>query len=305
MSKRPKILVAGAINTDLVASMTAAPAPGETITGTSFAIYGGGKGANQAVSAARSGASVAMLGAIGTDDFGIARLADLRNEGIDTSHVQQSATEPSGVALIFVEEHGDNRIAYVPGVTSTIDVRRCVTALEEARPSFLLATNELPLESLAALLEKAQQQGVRVVLNATPDPANARNLLPAVDIVILNFPEAMQLLGKSCELDPTQAIAELRSLGPSTVIVTLGADGVVGNDGDRMFSHQPPPVTVVDTTGAGDTFCGAFVADLVEGESTTDAALFGVRASALSVTRPGAQSSIPTRESVLNAFGRS
>jgi ribokinase len=303
MSARPRILVAGSINTDLVATMAAAPGPGETVTGTSFAIHGGGKGANQAVSGARCGASGAMLGAIGTDDFGDARLADLRREGIDTRWIQRSTTDPSGVALIFVEERGENRIAYVPGATATVDTDHCLDALTDVRPSILLATNELPLQALGLLFGRARQQKIRTVLNATPDPETVQELLPLIDILIVNAGEASRVLAKGDSLDPVQVMADLGSLGPATVIITLGADGVIGNDGDRPFAHRPPVVTVVDTTGAGDTFCGSFVAALADGDSITEAALFGMRASALAVTKSGAQSSIPTRDEVVSFFG--
>ncbi len=298
MSRRATILVAGAINTDLVATMVSAPAPGETVTGTSFAIHGGGKGANQAVSAARSGARVAMLGAVGADAFGSARLADLEREGIDISWIRERSNEPSGVALIFVEEHGENRIAYVPGATTSISVDDSAGAIAAVRPSFLLATNESPHESLRALVAKARQAGSTVVLNAAPDPERAADLLPDVDIAILNAGEAARILARSDELDPYEAIASLRALGPATVILTLGAAGVVGNERDRIFVQRPPLVEAVDTTGAGDTFCGAFTAELWRGSSITDAARHGVLASALSVTIRGAQAGIPTRQQV-------
>lgn len=298
MSERSMILVAGAINTDLVATMTVAPQAGETITGTSFSVHAGGKGANQAVAATRAGASVAMLGAVGEDDFGAARLADLERDGIVTRWVQHSETDSSGVALIFVEQCGENRIAYVPGATAAIGAAHCLDALSDIRPAFLLATNELPVESLRALFGDAQRRGVRIILNATPDPLVAKDLLGLVDILILNAGETAQLLQRSGELDSMAAIADLHSRGPAAIILTLGAHGVIGHDGRQAFAHRPPSVEVVDTTGAGDTFCGAFAAELAAGASIVDAALYGVRASALSVTRPGAQASIPTREAV-------
>lgn len=303
MLNRSAILVTGAINTDLVATMNSAPGPGETITGTSFAIHGGGKGANQAVSAARSGGAVAMLGAVGADDFGKARISDLQGEGINISWIQHIATYPTGVALIFVEEKGENRIVFVPGATSRIEANFCLNALTDVHPSFLLATNELPFQSLRELFEHARRQGVQIVLNATPDPEVARDLLHLIDIVILNSGEALRINGRSGDLDPVQAIADLRCLGPTTVILTLGAAGAVGNDGDQIFAHRPAEVEVIDTTGAGDTFCGAFIAALANGDSITGASRYGVRASSLSVTRAGAQSSIPTQKQVENFFG--
>ncbi len=298
MPIRSTILVAGAINTDLVATMASAPSAGETITGTSFAIHAGGKGANQAVAAARSGATVTMLGAVGEDEFGSARLSDLEREGIDTAWIVRSAAEPSGVALIFVEEHGENRIAYVPGATSTVDRDHCLRALAAVRPRIVLATNELPIENLLALGREARRIGATVVLNAAPDPERAVDLLGYVDIVILNAVESAGILARTGAIEPRQAIAALRGLGPGTVIVTVGGDGVVGNERDEIFVHAPPLVSVVDTTGAGDAFCGAFAADLATGSSITEAARYAVMASALSVTEPGAQAGIPTRRQV-------
>lgn len=298
MSTRATILIAGAINTDLVATIASAPAPGETITGSSFAIYAGGKGANQAVAAARSGARVAMLGGVGEDDFGSARTLDLERERVITTWIGKSPTEASGVALIFVEDHGENRIAYVPGATTTIGPAHCLQALAAVRPSLLLATNELAHESLRPLLMAARQRGITVVLNAAPDPERAADLLPLVDIVILNAGETQRILAGREVFEPHVAIASLRSRGPGTVILTLGSAGVIGNDREVIFAHRPPSVPVVDTTGAGDTFCGAFAAELASGASITEAARYGVLASALSVTKAGAQAGIPTRDQV-------
>ncbi|CAA9548487.1 MAG: Ribokinase [uncultured Thermomicrobiales bacterium] len=296
------VLVAGAINTDLVATMSSAPGPGETITATTFAIHAGGKGANQAVAAARSGTKVTMVGAIGEDDFGTARLRDLEREGIETTWVRRSSTAASGVALILVEDHGENRIAYVPGATTTIGSDHCVRALQAVRPGIVLATNELPQKSLGALFAEARRLGATVILNATPDPERAVELLGLVDIVIVNAGEAARILAAGDDagddLEPHGAIEAVRAFGPGTVIITLGADGVVGNERDTAFAHPAPAVPVVDTTGAGDTFCGAFAASLGSESSISEAARYGVLASALSVTRAGAQAGIPTRQQV-------
>lgn len=304
MERRLPILVAGAINTDLVATMSAAPAPGETITGTSFEIHGGGKAANQAVAAARYGASVAMIGSIGSDHFGKERLVDLRSEGIDIAWVRQRSDLRSGVALIFVDDLGENRIVYVPGATTTVDVTTCLEAIEAVGPSILLATNELPLVCLKALFSSARARGVHSILNAAPNPIDTRDLMPSVDVLVLNAGEAKQLLVTREDLDPPEAIERLRSLGPETVLLTLGARGVIGNDGDRLIAHRPPEVKARDTTGAGDTFCGVFAAVFAEGAGIAEAAFEAVRASALSVTKSGAQSSIPTRDEVDRAFGQ-
>ncbi len=293
------ILVAGAINTDLVATMNRAPNAGETITGTSFATHGGGKGANQAVAAARSGALVYLLGAVGDDDFGRGRLSDLGGDGLHLEWVQTNPEVSSGVALIFVEDGGENRIAYVPGATSTVPTSQCIAAINAIQPAFLLATNELPHESLLALFETAKVQGAQVILNAAPDPELAHGLIEFVSVLIVNESEAAIFLGVERLGDPADSVAQLRDFGIGTVVLTVGKDGAFVGDHLGIGHHRPHAVDVVDTTGAGDTFCGAFVSELARGAAVDQATRYGVAASALSVTREGAQSSIPTRDEVL------
>lgn len=293
------VLVAGAINTDLVATVARAPLAGETVTGTSFAIHGGGKGANQAVAVARSGGAVFLVGAIGDDDFGRARLDGLRADGIDTGWVTPHDREPSGVALILVEDGGENRIAYVPGATRTVSPSHLEAAFAGIRPSFVMATNELPHDALGALFAVARRAGATVVFNATPEPETARGLIHNVSILIVNEGEAATLLDVEAIADPEAAVTSLLELGPDTVILTAGANGAHAGTGRGVEWHRPPSVEVVDTTGAGDTFCGAFVSELARGAPIDEAVRYGVIASALSVTRPGAQSSIPTRAEIL------
>jgi ribokinase len=298
------LLVAGAINTDLVATLTRSPEAGETVTGTGFSIHGGGKGANQAVAAARSGGAVHLVGAIGNDDFGHGRLDDLRRAGVGTDHVLVNKETSSGVALIFVEEGGENRIAYVPGATLTVPASHVVRAAGVIGPGFVLSTNELPHESTLALFRMARDLGARVVLNATPDPETTADLLPLVSILIVNEIEATALLGENPATDRTVAVKQLQRMGVETVILTTGKDGAMVAGGGEVGSFRPPEVSVVDTTGAGDTFCGALVADLTRGATLHDAVRFAVAASALSVTRMGAQSSIPNRDEVLASMSR-
>ncbi len=298
------ILVAGAINTDLVAAVARVPLAGETVTGTSFAIHGGGKGANQAVAVARSGGAVFLVGAIGDDDFGRARLDGLRADGIDTGWVTRHDWEPSGVALILVEDGGENRIAYVPGATRRVSPSHLEEAFAGIQPSFVLATNEVPHDALGTLFAVARSAGATVVFNATPDPETARDLIHTVSILVVNEGEAAILLDGEAVADPEVAVASLLELGPDAVILTAGANGAHAGSGGGVEWLRPPDVEVVDTTGAGDTFCGAFVTELARGISINEAARYGVLASALSVTRPGAQSSIPTREEILVLLAR-
>lgn len=294
------VLVAGTINTDLVARVEHAPEAGETVTGRSFAIFGGGKAANQAVAAARSGVPTAMLGALGEDDFGRQRLADLRAEGIDVESVGRTSEAASGVALITVEEaSGQNRIAYVPGATLTVAPDAAVAAVERVRPSVLLATLELPLPTLDRLVDAARGAGATIVLNASPEAAGGRSLLSRVDVLVVNEVEAGDLLGRPVDAGTgAEAATALLESGPRRVVVTLGAAGAVVAADGRVDRLAAPVVAVVDTTGAGDAFVGAMAARLAEGSDVVGAARAGVVAGSLATTRAGAQPSMPRREEI-------
>lgn len=293
------VLVAGAINTDLVARVRHAPEAGETVTGSAFDVFGGGKGANQALAAARSGAATSMLGALGDDDFGRQRLADLRVDGIDVESVGISNVAASGVALIVVDEAGENRISYVPGATLTVTPEQAVAAFERTKPTIVLATIELPNEALDALFRAARAAGSRVIVNATPEPAGGRSLLPLVDVLIVNETEALELLESDDVADWLSAAERLRALGPNWVIITLGAEGAVAAIEERAIRTAAPKVEVVDTTGAGDAFCGAFAASLARGDSAELAIRCGVAAGSLAVGVAGAQRSMPKLDDVL------
>lgn len=292
------VLVAGAINTDLVARVKRAPEAGETVTGLAFNIFGGGKGANQALSASRSGVPTIMLGALGADDFGAARLVDLRADGVDVDSVAIVDDVASGVALITVELSGQNRIAYIPGATLTVTADQATAAFERARPAIVLSTLELPHNALKALFTKARGADVTVVLNATPEPSDGRELVPLADVLIVNESEAKELLG-GAEGDDWEAIGRsLQALGPKSVIVTLGKDGALGMFGDQLVSVKAPAVEAVDSTGAGDAFCGSFAARLAEGAGLETALRAAVAAGSLSVTVEGAQRSMPRRAEI-------
>jgi ribokinase len=294
MAVPPRILVAGAINTDLVATVARAPGAGETVTGHGFAVFGGGKSANQAVATARSSVRTVLLGAVGDDDFGRQRLADLAAAGIGLDHVLQRPATVSGVALITVQDDGENRIAYVPGPTATVTPAEAEAAFDAVRPDLLLATLELPIETLVALFARARATSVRTVLNASPDPELARQLLPTTDVLIANETEAKALMGDI----EAPAGAPAATLGCEAVVLTLGKAGasVITRYGATL---QPSfDVEVVDTTGAGDAFAGAFAAWMAEGAHISVALRAGVAAGALATTRPGAQPSIPTRAEI-------
>ena len=301
------VLVAGAINTDLVARVAKAPDAGETVTGSTFAIFGGGKGANQAIGAARSGAPTAMLGALGDDDFGRQRRADLDAEGIDTRSVARSTTAASGVALIVVEEEtGQNRISYVPGATMTLAPEQACAAVDRVKPQVVLTTLEPPPEMLDALLDASKQHGATIVLNATPEAIGAKPLLDRVDVLVVNETEAEDLLGHAVSAgNGEEAARSLAELGPETVVVTLGATGAIVAHGGQTASLPAPSVDVVDTTGAGDAFCGAFAADLARGVDPFLAARTGVVAGSLATTIPGAYPGIPRRDAIERMLAKS
>ena len=294
------VLVAGSINTDLVARVTKAPEAGETVTGSAFAIFGGGKGANQAIATARSGAPTAMLGALGDDDFGRARRADLDADGIDSASVARSETEPSGVALIVVEEaSGQNRIAYVPGATWTISPEQARAAVERVRPAVILMTLEPPFDALDALLAAGRALGATAVLNASPEAGGARQFLGRIDVLVVNESEAEDLLGSAVSsTNGAEAALALSDLGPATIVVTLGASGAVVAHAGETRAFPAPQVDVVDTTAAGDSFSGAFAADLARGAEPFTAARSGVVAGSLAATIPGAYPSIPRRAAI-------
>lgn len=302
-SQQPVVLVAGAINTDLVGQVDRAPEAGETITGAGFEVFGGGKAANQAVALARSGTATSLVGAVGDDQFGRDRLKDLQADGIDTSAVDTIGDAASGVALILVEASGENRIAYIPGATTRIMLEPTLAAYQRIRPGLLLAPNELPLEVLHSLLKAARADGVPVILNAAPDPANVMGLLDDVSILIVNEHEALAILGEPVEGHGEAARLLARRHG-LTAIVTAGADGAYACDGGETMHIPGVRGEAVDTTGAGDTFCGAFAGELARGAALVDALTYGVWAASISVTRPGAQASIPSRDEVLAAMNQ-
>lgn len=301
--EHPVVLVAGAINTDLVGQVRHAPQAGETVTGLGFSIFGGGKGANQAVAVARSGGTVSLVGAVGDDQFGRDRLANLATDRVNTSAVATVEGQASGVALILVETGGENRIAYIPGATTRITTDATLDAYRRVHPSLVLAPNELPQEALRSLFAAARADGVVTVFNAAPDPATALDLLPDVSILIVNEHEALEILQEpvGSHRAAAQRLADLYDL---TAIVTAGADGAYASDRSEPIHIPGTSVDAVDTTGAGDTFCGAFAGELAGGASLNEAIAYGVRAAGISVTRPGAQASIPNRDEILAALRR-
>jgi ribokinase len=284
-----QVVVVGSINADLVVVTQRLPKAGETTTGGKVAQHGGGKGANQAVAAARLGADVTMVGAVGDDDLGGAALRALRDEGIDIEHIAV-VEQPTGVALIVVDEHGENQIAVASGANGELFLG---DNLELHGDGVMLLGHEVPPEVVERAGRLAADAGWRVVLN----PAPARELadIPAY-VLTPNASEAAELSGED---DPEQAARVLSERTGAAVLITLGADGALllepGGEPTRLPATK---VDVVDTTGAGDTVNGALAAELARGASLPDAARFALAAAAISTTKPGARGGMPRREEV-------
>lgn len=303
------IIVLGSINTDLVVRGARLPRPGETVLGGEFYQAGGGKGANQAVAAARAArARVQFLAAVGDDLFGRESLARLADENLDTRYIQTIVGQPSGVALILVDAAGENMIGVASGANMHLlpaDIDRLPDDTWRSASVFL-ASLETPIPTVAHGLARAQQAGLLTILNPAPAAREilAGNVLRHVDVLTPNEVEAAALTGleitRAGMIDTARAIAAarvLQQLGCRAVIVTLGATGVVVVETEAI--HIPAlPVTAVDATAAGDAFNGALAVALAEGRSLLEAAHWASRAAALAVGRSGAQPSLATRDEI-------
>jgi ribokinase len=295
---RSRVTVVGSLNMDLVVRAPRLPQPGETLAGRTFAQVAGGKGGNQAVAAARLGARVSMLGCVGADANGAQLRAGLEAEGIDCAALE-TGTQPSGVALIVVDDASQNTIVIVAG--SNGEVTPEAIARHEAvlgAADVVICQLETPPASVHAALAAARRLGKTVILNPAPatGPLPA-DWLPLIDYLIPNELEAAALTGLPVDSpgDAAKAAAVLRAAGARNVLVTLGARGVLAAlDGAPATLYDAPQVEAVDTTAAGDTFIGGLAAQLAQRASVDAAIRFAQRAAALSVTRAGAQPSIPT-----------
>lgn len=301
----PQVIVLGSINTDLVTRVPYLPDPGVTVIGREFFQAPGGKGANQAVAAARAGsAPVVFLGAVGDDDFGRASLAALGRERIALDYVQQIAGCASGLAFIFVAFDGENCIAVSPGANHRLMPEHVNQVPDEVFNSarVLLASLEGPVETVRRGLERARAAGLTTILNPAPvtDRAAALELMPLVDVLTPNEHEAAELLDQRFQgMEQAFSAAEdLRDLGVRDVIITLGPQGAIVASSAGTARVPAFPVEPVDSTAAGDAFSGALAVALAERRELRDAARFAAAAGALAVTRQGAQPSLPTREAI-------
>lgn len=287
----PSIAVLGSANMDLVAYVATAPRRGETVTGRAFRTAPGGKGANQAVAAARSGGAVSMIGAVGGDVFGARLREALSGSGVDTDGLRTVGAE-SGTAHIVVDDDGGNAIVVVPGANGTVDGLAEGDEPRIAAAGALLLQLEIPLAGVLAGARAAHRHGVRVVLTPAPARQLPPELLSVTDLLVPNEHEAELLTGES---RPSAAADALLALVPE-VVVTLGAAGSLYAARGAAPVHVPAPrVKAEDTTAAGDTFVGALAVALGEGRAMPEAMAWASAAAALSVQRPGAQASMPER----------
>ncbi len=290
-----RVVVVGSSNTDLTVLCPKLPKRGQTVLGGELYTAAGGKGANQAVAAARAVAPVSFVGAVGDDDFGRRAVAGLKRDRIDTRHVAVKKGTPSGVALILVEESGENLIAVAPGANRALtvaDVNRAADVIRQA--GALLLQLEVPLRTVRRAASIAKKARVPVILNPAPMPAEPLPpaLLADVDYLVPNQVELLRLTGARSQ---TRAAKELFGLGVRALIVTLGAKGARVITADRSFPVPSFRVEAVDAVGAGDCFCGYLAAGLAAGETLDAAARLACAAAAISVSRRGAQPSIPRR----------
>ena len=311
-----RLLVIGAVNVDLVVTAPALPGPGETVVGESLQRHGGGKGGNSAVAAARSGAQVRYVGAVGDDAFGTEALDDLRAEGIDTTDVVVKPEAATGAALIVVDAAGENQIAVAAGANAAItgpDVTAALTRAQDGAedgkagwPGCVLISTEIAPEAVVRAVEGACAQGWPCVLNPAPAIAAIRGLLRLSPILTPNRGELLdvyRLLGGTGDPGVAQAAGFVAGHTGAPVIVTLGAAGVLVCDAGGATTPIPARAAraVVDTTGAGDTFNGVFAASLAAGQDILAAARRGVIAAALSVEAAGARTSMPRATEIATA----
>lgn len=296
------ILVAGSLNMDFIIQVSSLPVRGETIQGRNFQTLPGGKGANQAYAAARLGGQVIMSGCVGNDLSGNALRNNLQSAGVDVSHVRTVSDASTGVALITVGANGENTIVIDAGANQFVTASEVESGIATLRPACVLLQLETPLNVVIAAARKARETGATVILDPAPAQMLPRTLLECTDILTPNETEALTLLNKTGNaIDAAQSAEigrDLLASGVGRVILKLGDKGAALIEPDTAQFFAAQRVDAVDTTAAGDCFNAALAVRLTEGATMTQAITFANRAAAISVTRPGAQASMPTRREV-------
>lgn len=292
------IFVVGSINQDYVLRLDRRPEPGETVTDAALSLFPGGKGANQAVAAARllGLGQVSIIGRVGDDDAGSRLVRNLEDNGVDADHVASAEGSATGSAFITVTPDGENAIVVAPGANRHFgpdEVEASAMALRGA--SVLVAQMEVRVEAIQRAAEIVRDAGGRVLLNLAPAREAPSSLLSVLDPLVVNEHEAAFLLGDGEERGPEQAARALLSLGPRSAVITLGSEGAALATDEGTEVYPAPRVEPVDTTGAGDAFVGALAARLAEGDSLHAAVPYAVRAGAAAVAREGAQGALPYR----------
>jgi ribokinase len=311
MQRGRKIVVVGSANMDMVIGVERLPRTGETITGTNLRLFPGGKGANQACAAGRLSGRVSMIGQVGEDAFGSSLVDSLSAANVDVTGIGRS-NRPTGSASIYVMPDGENSIVVSPGANATLDPEIVVKRLNVDEGDIVLCQLEIPLDTVEAVLADAKSHGAVTILDPAPARTLPARILRRVDFVTPNQTEAGVLLGDSdFRIDglgqAREAARRLMELGPAAVVMKLGELGALVWDGRHSFAARPLQVRAVDTTAAGDVFNGALAVALAGGRQIDDAVLFANAAAAISVTRPGAQPSMPSRLEVdefLSAAGQ-
>ncbi|MCU0471401.1 MAG: ribokinase [Arcicella sp.] len=296
-----RIFVVGSSNTDMVIKSDKLPAPGETILGNQFLMNAGGKGANQAVAAAKLGADVHFVGKVGDDIFGRQAVEGLKNVGINTRFVYTDPNEPSGVALILVDKKGENSISVASGANSFLNTTEVTEAIAEANEyDLLLVQLETSIQTVETAIQQASLKNMPVILNPAPAQEIPLSLYPKITFITPNETETEFFTGvKVIDLTTARKAAQIfHERGTPHVIITLGAKGAFYHSETEQFTVDSPTVNAVDTTAAGDVFNGALTVALSEKKSIREAITFACMAAAISVTRMGAQASAPTRAEV-------
>lgn len=294
-------MVIGSANTDMVVKSDKLPLPGETLLGGTFFMNAGGKGANQAVAAARLGGNVTLVTKVGNDIFGKQTTEGLAKENINTDYIFTDNELPSGTALIMVNHEGENCIVVAPGANSNLLPKDLEGVSVIGDAEIILIQLEIPIETIESVIENAKTTGQKVILNPAPAQRLPRELLDGLFLITPNETEARLLTGIRVDdiASASKAADRLLASGVQNVIITLGKQGAYLQNESQRFLIEAPIVEAVDTTAAGDTFSGGIAVAIAEGTGWDEAISFACRAASISVTRLGAQASVPYRKEVL------